>query len=89
MLSPFVLVILLQNYGFTVDFYSLEACMAMERKLAVTASNAKCGARDEPVKIEIKPDHTSAPRIARRQRVHKRIAQRPAPMRQEYFGGDE
>jgi hypothetical protein len=84
MLSPFVLVILLQNYGFTVDFYNLEACMAMERKLAITASNVKCGARGDPVKIELKPG-----RNMHKAHSSPRRKRRPAPMRQEYFGGED
>jgi hypothetical protein len=68
MLSPFVLVVLLKGYGFTVDFYSIEACQKMQRKLeiSVNAVNVKCGARGSPLpafKVKAnRPHFRQAPR---------------------------
>jgi hypothetical protein len=69
MLSPFVLVVLLKGYGFTVDFYSLQACQEMQRKLeiSVNAINVKCGARGSPMPaFEVKASRPHLRRTPRR-----------------------
>jgi hypothetical protein len=76
-MSPFVMVILLNGYGFTVDFYSFQACDDMARKLEISASNVKCGTRGEPVKVEIsqavEPSAAPRKRTIRRKPVVRRV----------------
>jgi hypothetical protein len=72
MLSPFVLVVLLQGYGFTIDFYSLEACQAMERKLnSPFAIKAACGPRGEPIPAFEVQSKVREPHIAPKRRRAK------------------
>jgi hypothetical protein len=90
MLSPFVLVVLLQGYGFTIDFYSLEACQAMERKLnSPFAIKAACGPRGEPIPAFEVQSNVREPHIAPRKhrakirRIHRNEASRQEGRREE------
>ncbi len=71
-MSPFVMVILWHQIGFTVDFQTLEACQAMQKQLqiqTVAGGAISCGARGEPVQAfevrRYRPTYTKLSKVRR------------------------
>ena len=85
-MSPYVLIILLNGFGFSVDFWTVEACQKMEARLNSSfVYKAACGPRGAPVpafEVAKKPEQEAAVRRPMRQRFRHR----PARVQRQIWG---